>query len=113
MRPGLMKTLLSPRRAVAAPVASFTGTPTAISPGTPIVFTDASTGSPTTWSYAVRLVASGHAYTVVATTQNPSVTYETVTAVDGDGTYDVKLTVTNAAGSGSQERLGYLDVAGG
>ncbi len=83
-----------------APVASFTGTPVSGNAPLNVVFTDASTGSPTGWSWTF-----GDGGT--ATTQNPSHTYTAA------GTYTVALTVTNAAGSNTQTRTNYITVTTG
>ncbi len=83
-----------------APVASFTGTPVSGNAPLNVVFTDASTGSPTGWSWTF-----GDGGT--ATTQNPSHTYTAA------GTYTVALTVSNAAGSNTQTRTGYITVTTG
>lgn len=73
----------------APPVAAF-NTPTNICSGSPITFTDASTNSPTSWSWAMPGATPS-----VATVQNPTVTYFT------GGVYNVTLTATNANGSSS------------
>jgi len=85
-----------------APVASFTGTPTTGTAPLAVTFTDASTGSPTSWSWTF-----GDGGT--STAQNPSHTYAAA------GTYTVALTATNAFGSNTLTRTGYITVtsAGG
>lgn len=83
-----------------APVASFTGTPVSGNAPLNVVFTDASTGSPTSWSWTF-----GDGGT--STAQNPSHTYT------AGGTYTVALTVSNAAGSNTQTRTGYITVTTG
>jgi PKD repeat protein len=80
-----------------APVATFTGTPTSGTSPLTVVFTDASTGSPTSWSWTF---GDGGTSTV----QNPSHVYTT------GGTYTVALTVANATGSNTQTRTGYITV---
>jgi PKD repeat protein len=82
-----------------APVANFTGTPTATTTGTNVVFTDASTGSPTTWSWDFGDL------TPTVSTQNPSHAYA------APGTYTVALTVTNASGSNTLTRTSYITVS--
>jgi PKD repeat protein len=64
------------------PTAAFTSAPTDLT----VVFTDASTGSPTTWAWDF-----GDSNT--STQQNPTHTYTTA------GTYNVCLTVTNNCGT--------------
>ncbi len=83
-----------------APVASFTGTPVSGNAPLNVVFTDASTGSPTSWSWTF-----GDGGT--STAQNPSHTYT------AGGTYTVALTVSNTAGSNTQTRTGYITVTTG
>ena len=80
-----------------APVASFTGTPTSGTAPLTVNFTDASTGSPTSWSWTF-----GDGGT--STAQNPSRTYTAA------GTYTVALTVANAAGNNTLTRTGYITV---
>lgn len=75
------------------PVASFNATPTSgIRPLT-VSFTDTSTNGPTSWLWDFK-----NDGTATSTLQNPSYTYTTV------GTYSVKLTATNDAGSGNVTR---------
>ena len=83
-----------------APVASFTGTPVSGNAPLNVVFTDASTGSPTSWSWTF-----GDGGT--STAQNPSHTYTAA------GTYTVALTVSNTAGSNTQTRTNYISVTTG
>ncbi|MDD4051175.1 MAG: S8 family serine peptidase [candidate division Zixibacteria bacterium] len=77
------------------PVAAFSGTPTSGTIPLTVVFTDASTNSPTSWSWTF-----GDGGT--STSQNPSHTYTTA------GTYTVVLTATNAYGSDSETKTGYI-----
>ncbi len=70
----------------ASPVAAFSYLPAAPLAGLAVQFTDASTGSPTTWSWAF-----GDGGT--STARSPSHIYRT------PGTYTVSLTVSGAAGS--------------
>jgi len=80
-----------------APVAAFTGTPTTGDYPLAVAFTDQSTGSPTSWSWTF-----GDGGTSAA--QNPSHTYTAA------GSYTVILTATNAAGSDSETKTGYITV---
>jgi len=86
------------------PVAEFTADNTTVTEGDAIQFTDASTNNPTSWEwdFAGGTPAS-------STTENPNVTYNTA------GNYDVSLTVTNADGSDSETKTGFITVneAGG
>ncbi len=79
-------------------VADFTGTPTSGAPTLSVAFTDASTGSPTSWAWTF-----GDGGT--STSQNPSHDYS------APGTYTVTLTATNAYGSDVKTRTGYIVVS--
>lgn len=80
------------------PVADFSGTPlTGLAP-LPVQFTDLSTNTPSSWLWDF---GDGGA----STEQNPSHTYGAA------GTYTVKLTATNAAGSDTEEKPGYVVVS--
>ena len=81
----------------APPVAEFTGTPTTGTAPLAVNFTDQSTGSPTSWLWDF-----GDGTT--STAQNPSHTYAAV------GSYNVSLTATNAGGSGTTTKTGYITV---
>jgi PKD repeat protein len=82
------------------PVAAFTGTPPAgIAPFT-VQFTDASTGSPTSWTWVF-----GDGGTSIA--QSPSHTYANY------GNYTVSLTATNTGGSNTTSSPGYIHVCWG
>jgi hypothetical protein len=74
-----------------APVASFTLSPSSPAASQSVQFTDTSTGSPTTWSWAF---GDGGTSAV----QHPSHTFSAA------GTFAVTLTVTNANGSNSASR---------
>ncbi|MFH1689206.1 MAG: S8 family serine peptidase [Candidatus Eisenbacteria bacterium] len=80
------------------PVANFTGTPTSGSAPLLVSFSDASSGSPTSWSWTF-----GDGGTSAA--QNPSHTYA------ADGNYTVSLTVTNVYGSDTETKTNYITVA--
>jgi PKD repeat protein len=73
--------------AAAPPVASFTTAATRCV-GTPILFSDASTNSPTSWTWTFPGSA-----TPTSTLQNPSVTYTAA------GTYTITHTAANASGT--------------
>jgi PKD repeat protein len=77
------------------PVAGFTGTPTAGTNPLTVTFTDTSTNSPTSWSWDFGDATN-------STLQNPVHQYA------NPGTYTVKLTATNAGGSGSLVRTSYI-----
>jgi trimeric autotransporter adhesin len=79
-------------------VASFTATPTSGTAPLDVKFTDASTGSPTSWSWDFGDGAS-------STEQSPTHTYST------PGTYTVKLTAGNGASSNTVEKLNLITVS--
>lgn len=83
-----------------APVANFTASSTAITAGQSVNFTDQSTGSPTSWEWTFNGGTPNS-----STEQNPSgIQYNTV------GTFDVSLTVTNASGSSTITKTGFISV---
>lgn len=88
-----------------APVANFTGTPTSVASGGTVQFTDASTNSPTSWSWSIS-PSSGWSYAggTSATSQNPQVLFTTV------GTYSITLTAANSAGSDGETKSSYITV---
>jgi hypothetical protein len=75
-----------------APVASFTF-PSSICSNAAAVFSDASTGPPTSWAWSVSPSASVTVTT--ATSQNPSITFPAA------GSYTVTLAATNTVGTNS------------
>jgi len=85
-----------------APVADFTASATTIQAGQSVSFTDLSSGSPTSWSWSF-----GGGTPSASSAQNPTVTYNTA------GTYDVSLTASNAFGSDSEIKVGYIVVQPG
>ncbi|MEN6444390.1 MAG: PKD domain-containing protein [Methanoregula sp.] len=78
-----------------APVADFTGTPTSGNRPLTVQFADASSNNPTSWAWDF-----GDGTTSVS--QNPSKTYAS------GGTYTVALTATNAGGSNTITKTGYI-----
>jgi subtilisin family serine protease len=80
-----------------APTAAFSGSPTSGQAPLAVAFTDQSTGSPTSWSWSF-----GDGGT--STAQHPTYTYSAA------GTYDVSLTVSNAFGSSTETKIGYITV---
>lgn len=83
-----------------APEANFTASSTAITAGQSVNFTDQSTGSPTSWEWTFNGGTPNS-----STEQNPSgIQYNTV------GTFDVSLTVTNASGSSTVTKTGFISV---
>jgi PKD repeat protein len=90
---------MSNHSCVSAPVAAFSGAPTAICEGSSVSFSDLSTNTPTSWSWTFPGGTPS-----ASTSQNPSVTYST------PGTYAVSLTATNSAGSNLASIAGYITV---
>jgi PKD repeat protein len=80
-----------------APTADFAGTPVSGEYPLNVAFTDLSTGVPTSWSWTF-----GDGGT--STAQNPSHTYVAA------GVYTVSLTASNAQGSDTATRTGYITV---
>lgn len=81
------------------PDAEFTADNTTIEAGQTVNFTDQSTMMPTSWAWTFD---GGTPAT--STQQNPSVVYST------PGTYSVSLTATNAQGSDTETKTGYITV---
>jgi uncharacterized repeat protein (TIGR02543 family) len=84
-----------------APVADFTASSTNITIGDTVTFTDTSTNNPSSWSWTFPGGTPGS-----STAQNPAITYNTT------GTFDVSLTATNAQGSDTVTKTGYITVTG-
>jgi len=84
---------------VKPPVANFYGKPTSGKAPLSVKFTDASTGSPTTWYWDFGDGTN-------ATERSPRHSYTT------PGKYTVSLTVTNAGGSDTKTRTEYITVKG-
>ncbi len=83
-----------------APVANFTANVTSGKAPLAVQFTDASSGSPTSWAWDFE-----NDGVVDSTEQNPAHIYETA------GTYTVNLTATNAAGSNATTKADYITVS--
>lgn len=84
---------------VTAPVADFTADVTNGTAPLTVAFADASANRPTSWSWDF-----GDGDPANATVRNPVHTYA------APGTYTVNLTVSNSAGSDSEEKTGYITV---
>lgn len=82
----------------AAPVADFTGTPTALLLGNSTTFTDSSTNAPTSWLWDFG--DGNHAIT-----QNPVYLWNIT------GIYTVNLTASNVGGSDKKTRIDYVNVS--
>jgi PGF-pre-PGF domain-containing protein len=85
---------------VVPPVVTFAGIPTDGTAPLPVVFTDSSTNTPTSWNWDF-----GDGGT--SAEQNPVHTYAV------NGTYTVTLTATNSAGSGNLTKTNYIIVRQG
>lgn len=83
-----------------APVVAFNANDTTICAGNSILFTDQSTNTPTSWSWTF---SGGTPST--STTQNPTITFSTA------GIYTITLIATNAAGSDTLVKSGYVTVS--
>ena len=81
------------------PVCDFSGTPTTITAGESVQFTDLSTEYPTSWDWTFT-----GADQTSSTQMNPTITYST------PGTYDVSLTVANGQGSDTETKTAYITV---
>lgn len=82
-----------------APVATFSGTPRALTKGGSVTFTDQSTNTPTSWVWTFEGGTPSS-----STSRNQTVTYNTA------GTYQVTLTTTNSYGNHSETKSGYITV---
>jgi PKD repeat protein len=78
------------------PTAGFSFAPAAPTSGSPVTFTDSSTGAPTAWTWNFGDAASGSNNT--ATSQNAS------HAFSAPGTYSVTLAAANASGTGTTSK---------
>ena len=81
------------------PTADFTASSTTVCEGNTVSFMDASTETPTSWSWSFTGGSPSS-----STAQNPTITYNTA------GTYQVQLTATNANGSDMETKVGYITV---
>ncbi|WP_287382422.1 DUF3344 domain-containing protein, partial [Methanobacterium sp.] len=81
------------------PVANFTANITEGSAPLEVKFTDTSTGAPTSWAWDFDNDGNTD-----STQQNPTWTYNDL------GTYTVKLTVSNPAGSDTEEKTDYITI---
>ena len=86
------------------PVPNFSAGSTTICEGTSTVFTDASTNTPTTWSWSFTPNTVTYINTTSSTSQNPDVRF------DAGGTYQVALTASNASGSATEIKIAYITV---
>jgi trimeric autotransporter adhesin len=85
-----------------APTAAFSATPRSGTAPLNVSFTDQSTGAPSSWAWDFQ-----NDGVVDSNVQNPSFQYA------APGSYSVKLTVANGAGSNSRTESGYITVSPG
>ncbi len=85
------------------PVADFSANNVAPCIGATVTFTDASTNTPTSWSWSIT--PSTYIYTggTSATSQNPKVIF------NASGAYTIALTATNAYGSNTNTKTAYIN----
>jgi len=83
-------------------IADFAGTPVSIGTGDPVTFTDNSSCYPTSWNWSFPGGTPGS----FAGQNPPAIIY------DSAGTYNVKLNVSNAHGTDSIVKPGYISVSG-
>lgn len=83
------------------PTANFTGTPLSGNSPLPVAFTDTSTNVPTSWLWEKSDGSGLVDFAGTPTSQNPTETF-------AKGTWTVKETATNAAGSDSETKAGYV-----
>jgi PKD repeat protein len=89
----------------AAPlVANFTGTPLSGNASLSVVFTDASTGGPSSWLWEKNSGSGWVNFAGTPTAQNPTESFAV-------GTWSVRLTATNAGGSNTKTRTNYVSSA--
>lgn len=81
--------------AAPAPVASFTISDSTPNAGQIVTFTDTSTESPTSWSWAVTGGEYGFVENTTSASQNPKIKF-----YEEDTAYTVQLTASNASGTG-------------
>ncbi|CAG5085238.1 beta strand repeat-containing protein [Parvicella tangerina] len=83
-----------PCNATNPPTCNINASPTSVTAGGSVTFSDGSSGNPTSWSWNFDNTSQGGVSPATSTSQNPgAVTYA------NPGTYEVELTVTNANGS--------------
>jgi PKD repeat protein len=88
--------------AIPLPVASFTANQTSGVLSLPVQFTDTSTNNPVSWTWEYNETTAG-SWTQFSIAQNATTVFST-------GNYDIRLTATNAAGSDTMTKFGYITV---
>jgi len=89
-----------------APVAAFTATSLNGPAPLSVTFTDASTNTPTAWSWESRPSGTGDNWTAFSTDRSATYTFEA-------GAYDIRLTVTNANGADTLTKTQYISSSAG
>ena len=87
---------------IPAPVAAFTGYPTAIAKRGYVTFTDQSTNSPTSWAWTF----AGGTPATSSLQAPPQIQY------NNSGSFTVTLVATNSSGSSTKVRTNYIHVGG-
>jgi PKD repeat protein len=83
------------------PLADFIGNPTSLAPGESVLFTDLSTGNPTSYYWQFNGGAPGESFDPIP----PPVFYSQ------EGSWDVILTVSNAEGQSTETKVAYISVS--
>ena len=85
------------------PVADFSGTPTTVTVGNTVLFTDLSSNSPNAWSWSIAPVTGWtYASGTNSNSQHPQVTFTAA------GQYTISLTASNASGSDTETKTNYI-----
>lgn len=90
-----------------APAADFTVTNTSPCVNETVTFTDNSTNSPTSWTWSFSPATVTYQNGTTAASQNPEVSFNSA------GTYSVTLTSTNAQGTDTEVKTGYVTAVSG
>jgi PKD repeat protein len=88
---------------VTPPVAAFSATPTSGTAPLAVQFTDTSTNTPTSWKWEYQKSGTS-SWTQFSTSRHPTYTFAT------KGSYSIRLTATNAAGSDAEMKTGFITV---
>jgi PKD repeat protein len=96
-------TCLTPPAPAVKPVAKFIGTPTQGHVPLHVHFTDQSSNTPSSWKWEYQKLGTLR-WTQFSTVKSPSYTFSST------GTYTIRLTATNAAGSNTNTRQNYIRV---
>lgn len=92
-------------QSVVTPIANFTGTPLTGATSQAVVFTDTSANGPlTAWHWEKNSGAGWVDFSGTPTAQYPTETFTT-------GTWSVRLTVTNSAGSNTKTQSNYIVIS--